>query len=246
VKSIIASGLGLWAIVVLAASVTGTDARQGARAVATDLDNIGGVVTSSKGTEAGVWVIAETTELPTKFTKIVVTDDQGRYLLPDLPKANYKLWVRGYGLVDSTPVEAKPGNAVNLTAVIAPDERAAAEIYPATYWLALLRLPEGKLPPFEVSREVKQCMGCHQLGDKWTREIPSWLGPVSSSQEAWDRRVTGGVQRNTMTNLFLGTLALQRTMFADWTDRIAAGALPEVQPSRPSGIERNLVVSLWD
>src|SRR5271157_1178580 len=60
--------------------------------------DIGGVVTSSKGPEAGVWVIAETTELPTKFVKIVVTDDQGRYLLPDLPKATYQVWVRGYGL----------------------------------------------------------------------------------------------------------------------------------------------------
>src|SRR5258708_1926724 len=62
----------------------------------TDKD-IRGTVTSTKGAEAGVWVIAETTDLPTKFTKIVVTDDNGRYLLPDLPKANYKLWVRGYG-----------------------------------------------------------------------------------------------------------------------------------------------------
>jgi hypothetical protein len=55
--------------------------------------SIGGVVTSSQGPEAGVWVIAETTELPTKFRKIVVTDDRGRYLIPDLPKARYKVWV---------------------------------------------------------------------------------------------------------------------------------------------------------
>ena len=63
--------------------------------------DIGGVVTSSKGAEAGVWVIAETTDLPTKFARIVVTDDQGRYLIPDLPAANYSVWVRGYGLVNS-------------------------------------------------------------------------------------------------------------------------------------------------
>ena len=54
-----------------------------------DPDDIGGVVTGASGPEAGVWVIAETTDLPTKFAKIVVTDEQGRYLLPDLPKANY-------------------------------------------------------------------------------------------------------------------------------------------------------------
>src|SRR5262245_17808702 len=69
-----------------------------------DADDIGGVVTSAKGPEAGVWVIAETTDLPTKFAKIVVTDDQGRYVMPDLSKANYSLWVRGYGLVDSPKV----------------------------------------------------------------------------------------------------------------------------------------------
>src|SRR5215467_14124262 len=90
-------------------------------------DDIAGVVTSSKGPEAGVWVIAETTGLPTKFAKIVVTDDRGRYLLPGLPKASYSVWVRGYGLVDSPKVQSGVGKALNLKAVIAPDARAAAE-----------------------------------------------------------------------------------------------------------------------
>ena len=80
-----------------------------AQTVAVDNDDIGGVVTGPKGPEAGVWVIAETADLPTKFVKIVVTDDQGRYLLPDLPKANYNVWVRGYGLVDSKKVPATRG-----------------------------------------------------------------------------------------------------------------------------------------
>jgi len=69
-------------------------------AVAIDNDDIGGVVTGPNGPEAGVWVIAETSELGTKMAKMVVTDDQGRYVIPDLPKAHYKIWVRGYGLVD--------------------------------------------------------------------------------------------------------------------------------------------------
>ena len=86
---------------VLAASFTGVNAQQRSGApVAIDANDIGGVVTSSKGPEAGVWVIAETTDLPTKLAKIVVTDDQGRYVLPDLPPANYQVFVRGYGLVD--------------------------------------------------------------------------------------------------------------------------------------------------
>src|SRR5207247_9548521 len=65
---------------------------------------IGGVVTGPSGPEAGVWVIAETSDLPTKFAKLVVTDDGGRFLIPDLPKANYSVWVRGYRLVDSPKV----------------------------------------------------------------------------------------------------------------------------------------------
>src|SRR5947208_5596258 len=95
---------------VLATSLTVTSAGQGTgEAVRIDSDDIGGGVTSAKGPEAGVWVIAETTDLPTKFVKIVVTDDRGRYVVPDLPKANYMVWVRGYGLVDSTKVQATPG-----------------------------------------------------------------------------------------------------------------------------------------
>src|SRR5438034_11234068 len=66
-------------------------------AVSIDNDDIGGVVRSADGAEAGVWVIAETTDLLTKYAKIAVTDDQGRYVIPDLPKANYSVWVRGYG-----------------------------------------------------------------------------------------------------------------------------------------------------
>ena len=70
--------------------------------------DIGGTVSGAKGPEAGVWVIAETTDLPTKFARIVVTNDKGQYLIPDLPVANYSVWVRGYGLVDSKPVQTKP------------------------------------------------------------------------------------------------------------------------------------------
>ena len=69
---------------------------------------IQGTVRSATGPEAGVWVIAETKDLPTGFIKIVVTDDQGRYVVPELPVANYSVWVRGYGLADSKPVTAKP------------------------------------------------------------------------------------------------------------------------------------------
>ena len=106
--------------------------------MAADSDNLTGVVTSSNGPEAGVWVIAESDDLGTKFRKIVVTNDQGQYLLPQLPNANYKVWVRGYGLVDSPKVETKPGKTLNLTAVVAPTPQAAAQYYPADYWFSIL------------------------------------------------------------------------------------------------------------
>jgi hypothetical protein len=95
-------------------------------AVVLDTDDIGGVVSGPNGPEAGVWVIAETTDLPTRFARMVVTDDRGRYVVPDLPKAKYTLWARGYGLVDSAKVDGVPGQTVNLTAVVAPTEAAAA------------------------------------------------------------------------------------------------------------------------
>lgn len=41
-------------------------------AISIGSDDIGGVVTGTNGPEAGVWVIAETADLPTKFVKIVV------------------------------------------------------------------------------------------------------------------------------------------------------------------------------
>src|SRR5438477_10897846 len=116
-------------------------------AVRVDSNAIGGVVTGPSGPEAGVWVIAETSELATKFVKIVVTDDQGRYLLPDLPKATYRVWVRGYGLVDSPKSKAQLGKQLDLKAVAAPSRAAAAEFYPAQYWYSMLKVPAANLFP---------------------------------------------------------------------------------------------------
>src|SRR5262249_9775690 len=129
---------------VLMASLTWLNAQQrGGATIAIDPDDIGGTVTSAKGPEAGVWVIAETTALPTRFARIVVTDDRGRYVLPDLPRANYQVFVRGYGLVDSARIAAKPGQHLDLKAVVAPDGRTAAQVYPANYWLSLMEIPKG-------------------------------------------------------------------------------------------------------
>jgi hypothetical protein len=227
--------------------------------------DLGGVVTSTDGREAGVWVIAETTDLPTKFAKIVVTDERGRYLIPDLPKASYDVWVRGYGLVDSPRVRVSPGRIVDLRAVVAPTPAAAAEYYPAIYWYSMLGVPDKREFPgtgpdgngmavhmksqaqwLDVVK-TNGCYTCHQLGNKATRTLPPGLGEFASSAQAWGRRIMSGQAMNQMMAA-IGRLDAERALklFADWTDRIAAGALPASQPSRPQGVERNVVVTLWD
>src|SRR5207248_7764713 len=134
---------GIFIAVLWAGSLAGVGAGQrGGGAVQIDPDDIGGVVTSAKGPEAGVWVIAETKDLPTGFSKIVVTDDRGRYVVPDLPPATYQEWVRGYGLADSPKVHSAPGKIAHLTALVAPNPRAAAEVYPANYWLSPSKWPD--------------------------------------------------------------------------------------------------------
>jgi hypothetical protein len=229
-----------------------------------DKDDIGGVVRSAKGPEGGVWVIAETTDLPTKFAKSVVTDDQGRYVLPDLPKANYRVWVRGYGLVDSPKVTARPGRHLNLKAVIAPSEAAAAQYYPAIYWYSMLKIPDkgefggkGKIPAkitqgrWLTEMKNRSCVGCHQLGQLATRtfpkNVPYPLGKFATSEERWFRRVESGQSGERMMRTLgrdLGGAPFK--YLADWTDRIAKGELPHDKPPRPQGVERNIVVTTWE
>src|SRR5438876_11956167 len=136
---VVAAGIAFFVAASLA-QVSGQ--RDATSVVSIGNSDIGGVVASANGLEGGVWVIAETADLPTKFAKVVVTDDKGRYLIPDLPKANYQVWVRGYGLVDSPKVQAAPGRILNLTAVVARTPADAAEYYPAIYWYSMLRVPE--------------------------------------------------------------------------------------------------------
>jgi len=231
--------------------------------VSIDDNDIGGMVSSAKGAEAGVWVIAETTELPTRFARIVVTDDRGRYLLPDLPKASYSIWVRGYGLVDSPKVKATPGKNLNLKAMVAPNDAAAAKYYPAIYWYSMMTIPaagefggKGAIPAkitqtdWLNSMKNNGCIGCHQLGQLSTRTFPKNAPhPINAptSQEAWFRRVQSGQSGESMFNTLVNQLgAVPFKYFADWTDRIAKGELPHAKPTRPQGAERNIVVTTWD
>ncbi len=219
--------------------------------------DLGGVVTGRTGPEAGVWVIAETTDLPTKFAKIVVTDDRGRYVIPDLPKANYNVWVRGYGLADSPKVQAAPGKLLNLTAVPASSAAAAAEYYPPIYWFSMLHVPAKT--EFPVGRVESQgawlntlktggCVGCHSLGSPGTRRVPKMFSDeFKDTADAWTRRIqSGGAQAQMARDIGSLEPARALTLFANWTTGIAKGELPFAKPDRPTGIARNVVISEWE
>src|SRR6266704_6048670 len=220
-------------------------------------NDLGGAVSGANGPEAGVWVIAETADLPAKFARIVVTDDRGRYVIPDLPKANYNVWVRGYGLADSPKVQAAPGKLLNLTAVPASSAAAAAEYYPPIYWFSMLHVPAKT--EFPVGRVESQgawlntlktggCVGCHSLGSPGTRRVPKvFSDEFHDTADAWTRRIQSGGAQSQMAR-DIGSLEPARalTLFANWTTGIAKGELPFAKPDRPTGIARNVVISEWE
>ena len=227
-------------------------------------DDIGGRVTGSAGPEAGVWVIAETKDLPTKYAKVVVTDDQGRFIIPDLPTANYKVWVRGYGLRDTAQVEARPGKLLDFKAEPVASAAADAQHYPGMYWYSMINVPGpqefpgtgstgNKMPPTMKSQEqwvdtVKNmCQSCHALGSRGVREVPKMFMDGNNSHSAWAMRTVAGQAMEYMATVLtsMGPPSAY-SIFADWTDRIAAGELPFDKPVRPTGIERNVVYTMWD
>src|ERR1700681_866166 len=212
--------------------------------VKVDSRSIGGVVLNANGNkpEAGVWVIAETKSLPAPFRKIVVTDDQGRFLVPDLPEGAYELWVRGYGLKDSEPVKAARGETVKLQVADAANPQEAAKIYPASYWTSLIQPPTGSDLPARYKTQEEWlrdqrngCNHCHELRMVATRRY--------TTVEDWDAVFSRAKAMHQELN-FLGKNTVEKVL-ADWGSRIAAGEVPPAPP-RPTGIERNVVVSQWD
>ena len=226
-----------------------------AQGIDLDSDDIGGIVSSENGAEAGVWVIAETDDFQTRYAKIVVTDDEGRYVVPDLPDAEYRLWVRGYGLADSEQVAANPGDNVNLTAIVAPSAAVAAEVYPAISWYSMMNLPDesevsflrGGLNEYISAMTNQTCVGCHQLGQLSTRTFPDAFSDIENSEQRWMRRVQSGQAAHQMIEPLAARLrGVPFKYLADWTDRIEAGELPEFIPERPQGLERNIVATVRD
>ncbi|HKU71372.1 MAG TPA: carboxypeptidase-like regulatory domain-containing protein [Burkholderiales bacterium] len=218
-------------------------------------NDLAGTVTGANGPEAGVWVVAETRDLPTRYAKIVVTDERGRYLIPDLPKASYSVWVRGYGLTDSGKLNAAPGTVLDFKVSPAASAAAAAQNYPAIYWYALLKVPPANEFPVGKVKDQPEwlnvvksggCNACHAMGTPGTRNMPKDFSHMNS-KEAWARRIQSG-QAMTQMARDISRLDSPRALalFADWTDRIAAGELPFAQPQRPQGVERNVVLTLWD
>ena len=156
---------------------------------------------------------------------------------------------------------AKPGQTVNLKATLASSPAEAAKVYPANYWYSLLEVPAAERvsraraststaspPTFQTQAQfvdqLKQgCQLCHQLGNELTRGVGHMKSlNFKTSLEAWDHRVKTGQRGSEMDSMMrrLGPRALK--MYADWTDKIAAGALPPAPP-RPTGVERNAVIT---
>ncbi len=227
----------------------------GARTVpAPDRTSISGDVVNTAGRrpEAGVWVIAETDSLPTPYRKIVVTNDDGRFVLPDLPAGAYRVWVRGYGLKDSAPTSAAPGATLDLRVSSAATPQEAARIYPAQSWLSLYQPPAAEALPAAtgagggvapgategrdgwIAQFKLGCMLCHQMGATITRT----LAAPQDWENTWRR---AGVMNATADAL--GREPLKQSL-VDWGRRIAAGETP-ASPPRPVGAERNNVITQW-
>ena len=233
------------AVAFILAAVLPITAASGLSRVPKMPDYISGVVLNAKGQpEAGVWVIAETGELPTEYRKIVVTDNAGRFMLPEMPQVGYKLWVRGYGLADSKRISAKVGDDISLSVRIAASEKEAASIYPANYWMSMMQPPstqdlqKAEYPYVSQAAWLQQfklsCNMCHQLGSVATRFPMRQMYDYGTKKAATMNVIATELNRD----LLMNTLG-------DFAERIAAGETPAEAPLRPEGIERNFVITQW-
>lgn len=264
--SLCAGAAGLIALaIVLPSSAQQNTAKQATKAVSHYVSPPGyitGTVTGDNGPEAGVWVIAQTNDLGTPMIKTVVTDDQGRYLVPELPVVNYKVWVRGYGIEDSKPVDTRPSaNPVPLKVTNAKTPQEAAKVYPGDYWLSLLAPPPKDMFPgtgeksdtnpngnglnanmltqdMWINRLKSGCNFCHQLGNTLDRDVQHvWDAKpdlAKTHEAAWEWRLETGVRGTNMYSTMTGMGKTETLkVLADWTERISKGQCPRCRRARP-------------
>ena len=150
-------------------------------------------------------------------SRIVVTDDRGRYLVPDLPKATYDVWVRGYGLVDSPHVRTGVGRHAQ------PDRGGGAGcacrrsvLSGGLLVLAAARPGEARVPRDRRQRhragheepgrlaqklEVGRVLGVSRAGDEGHARDPGRVRTMPST-DAWQRRILSGqAGANMMTGM---------------------------------------------
>ena len=163
--------------------------------------------------------------LATPFRKIVVTDEAGRYLVPDLPGRIMSCGWR-LRLVDSPPVAAHAGRSRRVAGCRrARRARGGADLAGELLVLAVEVPPEtsssrgpgpngnGIAPEVvtqhqSISTIKAGCNVCHQLGDLATREIPQVAsGRSGRSGDAWDMRTQAGRTGTAMISAINGTSA---------------------------------------
>ena len=189
----------------------------------------------------------------------------GRYLIPDLPKASYNVWVRGYGLVDSPKQwPPRPGTRLNLTAVAAPNPHAAAQFYPGRLLVLAApgarqeRVPRHRATGNGISPNMKSqadWIRNHQVGrlhgvsparhQRHARDSDD-ARRVQSSTAAWERRIQSGQAGAQMIGRSTSSGGSARWRCSPTGPIASPPAKCPPAPPRPQGLERNVVITEWD
>ena len=220
--------------------------------------DLGGTVSGAGGPEAGVWVIAETTDLPTKFAKIVVTDDQGRYSFPICRRRITASGCAATAWSIRAKAQATPGKHRSTSGPWPrrSDGRRAILSRRCT-GSRCSTCPAKSEFPLREDQEPGRVAEHHQerrlpvvprAGHAGHADDLAGARPVPELHRGLARRLQSGSAQTFMIARHQPPrhAARDRRLFADWTDRIAEGELPFAKPARPQGIERNVVITMWD
>ena len=209
---------------------------------------IAGIVKDEAGHPlAGAWVTGVNATTSSHPRKTVVTDENGRYVIPDLPGPNpYQVRARVYGYADRWIKNVSAGTVVNIE-YQAQDRLGSKETaaqYPAQYWLSLVDVPSEskvKAAGFEDQRHWMGqfnmvCQLCHQLGTAATRR--------PKTRAEWDAVLKLAGNMDGFANLLNRDLLLDA--LAGWSEKIKGGALPPEASPRPAGKAAQYILSEWE